>query len=73
MDGGAGLSFPFSLGGEVRTFVRDYGTVDISFSTSGGAATALKNLGRAAFQAMSGAPTYNEYNAGSFRLTVVYQ
>lgn len=74
MDGGAGLSFPFSLGGEKRTaLVRDYGTVDISFSASGGAATALKNLGRAAFQAMSGAPAYNEYNAGSFRLTVVYQ
>lgn len=74
IDGGAGLDFPFSLGGEKRTaFVRDYGTVDISFSASGGAATALRNLGRVAFQAMSGAPAYNEYNAGSFRCTVTYQ
>ena len=56
MDGGAGQDFPFSVGGEVKNaFVRDYGTVDIG-STSGGAAAALKNLGRAAFQAMSGAP-----------------
>lgn len=72
MDGGAGASFSFYLGGENRTVVvHDYGPVDLGYGPTAGAT--LSRDGAVAFRLNKGAPTYNEYNPGSFRCTVTYQ
>jgi hypothetical protein len=72
VDGGAGASFSFYLGGENRSQkIYDYGAVNITYGATAGAT--LSRDGAVAFRLNSGAPAYNEYNAGSFRCTVIYQ
>lgn len=72
MDAGAGKTFWFNLGGENKSqFLHDYGSVNLTFGSTAGAV--LSRLGYIRFYLNSGAPAYNEYNAGSFRLTAVYE
>lgn len=72
MDAGQGRTFSYHLGGENRSqFLRDYGTVNITFGAT--AAAALSRNGYVGFRVNSGAPAYTTYNAGSFRCTVVYE
>lgn len=72
MDGGAGASFSFYLGGENRSQkIYDYGAVSLTFGATAG--STLSSQGFVGFRLNNGAPAYNEYNAGSFRCTVTYQ